>query len=197
MRISVELSDEQVQHIERALRRCRFDKLEDSVNTLAQLAIASWVDWLSGEKRYTSLTQQYTDWIEAIYLHLLPEDEPPSIDRLYNSFNIPFGQAQYITRVLSNKTLTHWRQRAVERLKSAMEKKLDDVNEWVKRGDATLKAEIIIDKLSYLELKSICDRLFQQNPDEIIPPEYSLAGSLYSVRIPATCFRKIYEAIEF
>jgi len=197
MQIDLELSDEQVQRIERAFRRCRFDDPQDVVTTLAQLAVASWVDWLSGEERYTSLTQQYTDWVEAIYVHLLSENAPPSIDRLYNRFNIPFGQAQYITRVLSNKTLTHWRQKAVERLKSALLQKLDDVDEWLENGDATLRAEIILDKLSYLELRSVCDRLFQQNPDEVVPPDYQPKGGLYSVRIPAISLRKIYEAIEF
>ena len=67
MQITVELSDEQVQHIGRAFRRDRFDDIQETAEQLAQLAIAAWIDWLSGEKRYTSLTQQYTDWIEGIY----------------------------------------------------------------------------------------------------------------------------------
>lgn len=196
MQISLELSDEQVQHIEKAFRRCRFDNLEDTVTELAQLAVASWVDWLSGEKRYTSLTQQYIDWVEAIYIHMLPEDEPPSTDRLYNSFNIPFGKAQYIMQVLSSKTLTHWRQKAIERLKTSMSERLNDVDQWIENGETSLKAEILIDKLSYLEFKAIYERLFQQNPDEIVPYDYTSTGGLYTVRIPAICFRTIYEVIE-
>ena len=196
MRITVEVSDDQLHHIERAFRRSRFDSPEETVTVLAELAIASWVDWLSGQERYTSLTEQYTEWIESIYIRMLPEDERPTADRLYNSFNVPFGRAQYIARVLSNKTLTHWRRKAIERLRSAMGKKLDEVGEWVERGEGGLNAEIIVDKLSYLELKSVCDRLFQQYPDEIVPPEYQSRMGLYSVRIPAVSFRRIYEALE-
>ena len=77
-----------------------------------------------------------------------------------------------------------------------MEEKLTEVDEWIEHGEATLRAEIIIDKLSSLELKNLCDRLFRANPDEVVPPEYRSAGNLYSVRIAARCFRKIYEAIE-
>jgi len=196
MRITLEVSDDQLRHIERAFRRRRFDSLEETVTVLAELAVGSWVDWLSGQGRYTSLTEQYTEWIESIYVRILPKDECPTADRLYNSFNVPFGRAQYIARVLSDKTLTRWRQRAIERLRSAMATRLDEVEGWVKKGDGELNAEIRVDKLSYRELKGVCDRLFEQYPDEFVPPEYKLKMGLYCVQIPAVSFRRIYEALE-
>ena len=196
MRITLEVSDDQLRHIERAFRGSRFDSLEETATVLAELAVGSWVDWLSGQERHTSLTEQYTEWIESIYVRMLPEDERPTADRLYNCFNVPFGRAQYIARVLSDKTLTRWRQRAIERLRSAMETRLDEVEGWVKKGDGDLNAEIRVDKLSYRELKGVCDRLFEQYPDEFVPPEYQLRMGLYSVRIPAVSFRRIYEALE-
>ena len=61
MQIDLEISEEQIGPLERALKRCRFDNPQQTAKTLAQLAISSWIDWLSGEKRYTSLTQQYID----------------------------------------------------------------------------------------------------------------------------------------
>ena len=196
MDIVVELTENQVKLLSSIMRNCRFESIADAAPVFAQLAVESWIDWLSGETRYTSLTQQYADWIETIYVNLLPEDEPPSVDRLYNDFNIPFGQAQYITRVLNNKTLTHWRQKAIQQLKSAMENKLPEVDEWLANGESLLKAEITLDKLSYLELKSICDRLFRLNMGDFIPPNYQSKGGLYLVQIPAVTFRMIYEAIE-
>ena len=113
MQITIELPDDQVDVVERALRRGRYADGQQACAELARLAVSSWIDWLSGEQRYTSLTQQHTDWVESIYNHLLREDEAPSADRLYNDFNIPYGKAQYIARVLSNKTLTRWRRRAL------------------------------------------------------------------------------------
>lgn len=193
--ISIELSDQQMESIERCFRRARFDQPEKIASELAQLAVESWIDWLSGAKRFTSLSEQYADWIEAIYACLLPEAEAPAVDRVYNSFNLPYGQAQYIARVLSNKTLTHWRRQALTALKAAMEAKLPEVDGWIESGDTEANAEIIIDRLGYLELRSVVERLFKQNPDEITPPLVRSSANVYSVRIPAICFRRVYDEI--
>lgn len=196
MKISVELSDTQAKILERAFRRGRFQKVESTAEQLVQLAANSWIDWLSGEKRYTSLTDQYADWVEQICVSLLPEEEAPSFDRLYNSFNIPPGQAQYIERVLSNKSFTRWRERAIKELKTAMKEKLDEVDQAMKANRLDTNFEIRISKLAYLVMKSTCERLFQAKPDEIIPPIYKSSGNLFSARIAAVCFHKIYDAIE-
>ena len=191
MEIHFELLDEQVEHVKRALHRSRFDDPESAANALAQLAMAAWLDWLSGEQRYTSLTQQYADWVEAIYLNLLLEEEAPSIDRLYNNFNIPYGQAQYITRMLNNKTMTFWRQRAIERLRAMMEEKLPQVEDNLAANDSWVPAELVVDKLAYLELRTVCDRLFELAPGELLPPDYKTKGGLYLVSIPAGSFKAI------
>ena len=189
--IRFELLDEQVAQVKRALHRSRFDDLESAATALAQLATAAWLDWLSGEQRYNSLTQQYADWVETLYLNLLPEEEAPSVDRLYNNFNIPYGQAQYITRMLNNKTMTFWRQRAIERLRTMMEEKLPEVEEWLENNEPLLRAELIVDKLAYLELRTVCDRLFELAPGELFPPDYKTKGGLYQVSIPAGSFKAI------
>lgn len=196
MKVETELSQKQVQELANILKSCRYDSLSDAVSVLVELAVNSWIDWLSGDARYTSLTEQYTEWIEQIYTYILSEDEPPSVDRLYNSLNIPFGQAQYITRVLSNKTLTHWRSKAIEQLKSVMDNKINEVDEWIENDEPYLRAEIVIDKLSYLELKSICDRLFRLHASEMMPPNYNSRGGLYQVQIPAVTFRLIYDELQ-
>jgi len=195
MRITIELSDDQVQRMETAFRRRRLDSVDDTLNALAKMAADSWVDWLSGSKRYSSLTEQYADWAEDIYVSLLPEDEAPSADRLYNSFSIPYGQAQYIARLLNNKTLTQWRQRAMDQLKSRMEDKLAEADDILRSGDATVDVEVIMSKLAYLELRAIYERLFEEDPDTYGLYSARSRGNLYSVAIPATCFRKVYEAL--
>jgi hypothetical protein len=194
-KINIELSDEQMWSIKRCFRQARFNDPERIASELAQLAVSSWIDWLAGAKRYTSLTEQHADWLEAIYVHLLPDDEAPAVDRVYNSFNVPYGQAQYISRVLSEKALTRWRRRAADALKLAMEAKLADVNVWIERGDTEANAEIIIDRLAYLELRIIVERLFKRNPDDISPPQVRSAANVYSIRIPAICFRRIYDEL--
>ncbi len=194
MQIEFELPEEQKNYLEQVFSGGRFSDVQDIFVRLAELAIASWMGWLFGEKRYTSLTEQYVDWIGEIYSKLLP-DEAPSAGRLYNSFNVPYGQAQYIARVLSNRTLTHWRQQATDRLKSAMVQKESIVRRMLDqhRGDNTV--EIIIDGLSFLELKNIYERLFCLEPTEIVLPRYSKVGNLYAVQVSAKCFDKIYDII--
>ncbi len=195
MRVHVELSEEQVQQVEEALRENRFGDPQQMCTVLARLAVTAWVDWLSGGRRHTSLTQQYADWIQVVYEQLLPEDEVPSAERLYSCFNIPYGQAQYIARVLSNKSQAHWRQQALTRLKAAMGAKLPEVDEWMASGETTLNAEITLDKLAYLELKSVCERLFRVDPQGFVLPECRSSGNLCAVRIAARCFRSICEAL--
>jgi hypothetical protein len=76
-----------------------------------------------------------------------------------------------------------------------MEAKLADVNVWIERGDTEANAEIIIDRLAYLELRIIVERLFKRNPDDISPPQVRSAANVYSIRIPAICFRRIYDEL--
>jgi hypothetical protein len=196
VKVEIELTNTQVRTIRRAFRRSRFDKTEELAAELAQMAVAAWIDWLAGEKRHNSLTEQHTEWFEEIYAHLLPKSEVPSADRLYNSFNVPFGRAQYIARVLSNKRLTHWRELAVERLREAMESKLAEADKWVAAGDEHAKAGIVVDKLAFLELRAIHNDLFLEDPQGVAPMRVEIQGNVHSVLIPAGCYRKIYEAIE-
>jgi hypothetical protein len=196
LNLQIQLSDAQLRTIRRAFRRSRFKDQEEVAGALAQLAVDAWIDWLAGDQRYNSLTEQHTDWFEQIYTQLLPESEVPSADRLYNSFNVPFGRAQYIARVLSNKRLTHWRELAVQRLREAMAAKLADVDKWVAAGETGAKAEIVIDKLAFLELQAIHNDLFLDDPQGVAPMRCDIQGNVHAVLVPAGCFRRIYEAIE-
>jgi len=165
------------------------------VDEFATLATTAWIDWLSGHVRYTSLTEQYTDWIEDIYARILPEFEAPSTERLYNSFNIPYGQAQYIQRILNNKTLTKWRARANDELRTVMQCRLYEAQGWVRVGRGDDSIEIIVSRLAYLELKSAWERLFQQDPDHVPFPRIQTAGNLCSIRIPALFFARLYDNV--
>jgi len=196
MQITIELSDDQVRQMESAFRRRRLESMDETLGALAQMAADAWVEWLSGNKRYSSLTEQYADWAEDISVSLLPEDEAPSADRLYNSFSIPYGQAQYIARLLNNKTLTQWRQRAMEQLKDRMGEKLGEADDILRGGDATVDIEVIMGKLAYLELRAIYERLFEEDPDTFGLYSARSRGNLYSVAIPVTCYRQVYEAVE-
>jgi hypothetical protein len=101
-----------------------FDRVADrdaACQLFAELSVRHFHEWITGARRYRSLTEQHAAWIEDLYATMLPPTEGPSVDRLYNSFNMPYGQAAYIARTLADKLLAKWRKQALLDLR-------DDIN---------------------------------------------------------------------
>lgn len=163
----MDLSNNQIAILERAFGLERFETCEGLAQALLPLAVGAWLSWLSGEKRYNSLTEQYTDWIDKIYEHLLPQTEAPSVERLFNSFNVPYGQAQYITRVLTNRALASWRGQARKNLKDRLLERKCDVDDWIKEDRLTERVEVVLSKEAATELEIIVDNLLRESPGEV------------------------------
>ena len=77
MNVTVNITDDQVSILQRAFTRSRYDDPKTIAEALFPLAINFWLEWIAGTKRYTSLTEQYTDWIDQIYTALLMKMKPP------------------------------------------------------------------------------------------------------------------------
>ena len=191
--IEIELSQEDLTVLKTAFG----DNItDDVVSTFVGLATKAWLGWISGSERYNSLTEQYTHWVEQIYTSLLPRDEPPSPERLYSSFNIPYGQAQYIARVLGNKALTSWRMQAKVALLERLREKKPEVDEWlnseksIKPSDARTD-HITLHRLGYQELKMELARLYRQDHEHVIPPRVHTEGNLVLVQISPLTFQAI------
>ena len=60
-----------------------------------------------------------------------------------------------------------------------MAARLADVDNWLEKGgvDEQTTVEIMIDKLADLELKAAYERLFQRNPEGVIPPTVRPSGT--------------------
>ena len=157
MKITTDLSDDQIAVLVRALDWPPSKTPEELAQAWQQLAVEAWLSWLSGEKRYNSLTEQYTDWIEKIYEHLLPETEAPSVERLWDKFHVPYGQAQYIARVLNNRQMARWREHEREGLKTAMSKRKDEAYRWIEQGDEMEHVEMKLLKPAMKELYIIIE----------------------------------------
>ncbi len=195
MKITIELNDDQAAALERALASPRFKTREDLAQAWLPLAAEAWLGWLSGEKRYNSLTEQYSDWIEQIYARLLPETEAPSAERLFNSFNVPYGQAQYIARVLNNRALARWREHALEQLKAALLERKDEVYAWIADQRETAVVELVLFKPAATELEILVESLFRDSPGEVDIPRTSGTRNLSAVRITARTFEKVCELL--
>jgi hypothetical protein len=194
MNVVVELSNDQIATLEHAFTLSDLKK-EALAQALLPLAVNAWLDWLSGQKRYNSLTEQYTNWIYEMYEGLLP-NETPSANQLYNCFNVPYGQAQYIARVLNNRDIPRLRAQALEELKAKL---LEQKNEIYSRPppQAKSKADIMLSKNATMQLDNIMGYLARKSPDEVDPlTKFDGLGNLVGVKITARTFKKVCERLD-
>lgn len=195
MNIPVELSDDQIAILEHAFASSRFETREELAQAWLQLAAGAWSSWLSGEKRYNSLTEQYTDWIERIYDHLLPLAEMPSVERLLNFFNMPYGQAQYITRVLNNRDTPRLRTKALEELKKALRDQKDDIKNLGPER-ARLKSYIEMDKSAAIQFEIITKNLWRESRKDVdLPSRSGTWSDLVTIGITPRTFKKVCERL--
>jgi hypothetical protein len=197
VKITTDLSDDQIAVLVRALDWPPSKTPEELAQAWQQLAVEAWLSWLSGEKRYNSLTEQYTDWIEKIYEHLLPETEAPSVERLWDKFHVPYGQAQYIARVLNNRQMARWREHEREGLKTAMSKRKDEAYRWIEQGDEMEHVEMKLLKPAMKELYIIIEDLFRESPEDVkeMPIRSGSLGNLVAIKITAHLFKKVWERL--
>jgi hypothetical protein len=192
-KITIELLDEDLQAISTA-----FADLKDpqaAPVALAELAVHHFASWISGARRHRSLSEQYADWIQSLYERLLP-DEAPSVYRLYNAFNMPYGQAQYIARVLREKSLKKWRLLAVKELKAALGVHRKAAADFEKKGEADQMLAVRISKLANTELARLCDELTRSDPGFLPPRDVRGYGDTRVVEIPARTIIALLPTLE-
>jgi hypothetical protein len=144
-------------------------KPEDVAKHFSEVALRHFAAWITGNRRYRSLTEQYIDWVEDLYTTLMPSTDPPNADRLYNRFNISYGNAQYISRVLSNKRLVHWRKKAFEELADAIESLVPEALRRVKARDEHAPMVLRTTRLPALELAHSCDEICARDREFELP----------------------------
>jgi hypothetical protein len=72
------------------------------------LGFEQWLDTIIGRTRFRSMTELYIDWIHRIFSSILPQYDPDE-KSLVSRFNMPYGQASYVARVISERVQTHVR----------------------------------------------------------------------------------------
>lgn len=143
------------------------------------------LDWITGTKRHRSLTEQYIDWVESIYVNIMPDGAKPTSDVLYNNFNLSPGQAAYIARVLSEKKLSKWRALAKEELKTEITSKSVKAQKLVEKGDKEVKITISISKLAGIELKRLSNIIWENDKTFEIPKNHTGFGDIQNYDISA------------
>lgn len=167
IRITIELDDEDADRIAAAFDRQ--DDREAACTTFVGIATRHMQGWISGDRRYRSLTEQYAEWIEDFYRELLSADEVPDAARLYNSFNVPYGQASYIARILKNKALTQWRRKARQELRDKLAAVRDQAKRNTEKKDGDRMISLSMTSTAGLEMEQVFTAAYKHD-GTLTPP---------------------------
>jgi len=167
-----------------------------TLTDFASLGFEQLYDWLSGRKRYRTLTEQCTEWLENIYTRLLPEDEVPSYSRLYNKFNIPYGQAGYIIRVLNERELPHIRARAREQLREALRKALPTAQDAIRNNVPHQPVKVTLSLSADRELRHLVNVLYRKDEATLLPESSTTYGDQKSVMLPAKTIGELVDELQ-
>lgn len=157
-RITIEVDDAELAELSRA-----FDggDPQQLAVKFAGLAMAEHLNWITGRARHRSLTEEHLARIKRIYEVMLSEAEAPSFNRLYNSFNLPHGQAMYLARALSDMTLRHWRRQAIVGLLADLKRVEAQARQRQEAQEGDKGINIHTSKMGALELSRMCDAEFK------------------------------------
>lgn len=196
LQVTIQIPDQAVADIGFMMDASDEEAAAGACERFAALAFRLFYDWITGAKRYRSLTEQYIEWVANIYTELLPPEESPNVFRLYNKFNIPHGQATYICRVLNERALAHWRERAVAELRIALEEKREKAQGFVDKAEPERMMVVKVSNLASLELRNITNTLFSVD-HSILPPTVSSSyGEIRSVSVPAQTLLRVLTHFE-
>jgi len=156
--LSVDASDEVKKRID--------EKLREVASELA-------LEWISGERRFESQSQQIESWLARLYEELFV-DEQPTPARIYARFGLPLSRSQYFSRLLFTRRAGHWRDRARQDLKEQLRSFKDKAERAIheKRGK-TQSYEMSLSRGAFEELVPLYDRLADvaSGEDRPAPPK--------------------------
>jgi hypothetical protein len=78
---------------------------------LESIAAELFLEWMTGERRFDSQSQQTQYWLSKLYEKVFT-DEQPDAGRIYERFGIPLPRATYLARQLRVSRAAHWRKAA-------------------------------------------------------------------------------------
>ena len=109
---------------------------------------------------------------------------------------MPYGQAQYIARVLREKSLRRWRELAVEELKAALAQHKKAAADFEKKGEADQMLAVRLSKLANTELVRLCDELSRNDRGFLPPYDRRGYGDIRVVEIPARTVGALLQRLE-
>lgn len=119
-------------------------------------------DWLLGDRRFESVSQQAEHWLSRLYEEIYV-DEQPEATRLYERFRLPLPRARYIARLLMAQRAAQWRTAARNELKSTLDAFRDSAKEAIAaREGPTQRYEASLSRGAYDELMVTYDEVCRE-----------------------------------
>ena len=155
---------------------------------LETLAGTLLLEWLVGDKRFESQTQQTEYWLSRFYDEI-HDDEQPDATRIYERFGLNLPRAGYIARLLRARGVAQWRQTARKELKVQLERYLVKAEAAKKDGQAHIQEfDLSLSPGAADEMRVMYDRISAFVPERERPkppkPKPSFGASRW-LSVPA------------
>lgn len=126
---------------------------------IAPFAAELLLEWVSGERRFESQSQQTEYWLARFYDEIFT-DEQPDATRIYARFGLTLPRASYVARLLRARRTATWRQAARTELKKRLKEKEASALQEQADGQAhIIEYDIGLSPGAADELRVLYDRL--------------------------------------
>ncbi|MCP3392041.1 hypothetical protein NLM27_24935 [Bradyrhizobium sp. CCGB12] len=167
-------------------------------SNLEPLAAALLLEWIVGDKRFESQSQQTEYWLSRFYEGIFV-DEQPDATRIYERFGINLARAGYLARLLRARRASQWRQAARAELKTQLERYKARAEEARKEGQGHVtEFDVSLSPGAADEMRVVYDRLaaFMAERERPKPPKAKPGfGNSRWFGVPAETLLSILEAI--
>jgi len=188
---------------QRAFDALAVDASPEAVKTLQErlqpLAAELVLEWLTGDKRFESQSQQTEYWLSRFYDEVFV-DEQPDATRIYTRFGLSLPRAGYVARLLRARGTATWRQAArAELAKRLKEREASARQEEAEGQGQSSDYEIGLSPGASDELRVLYDRLVAttNEVDQPKPPKSKPSfGGLRWLLVPADTLLQILKLLD-
>jgi hypothetical protein len=187
---------------QRAAAALSTDASEVSQQRLAKnlnlLAAQLMLEWLTGDKRFESQSQQTEYWLARFYDEIF-SDEQPDAARIYSRFGLTLSRSAYLARLLRARATATWRSAARQELRNRLADKRESAQREKDEGQSSIiEYDIGLSPGAADELRVLYDRLTASMGDseQPRPPKAKPSfGGLRWLSVPADTLLQILQQL--
>lgn len=189
--------------VERARRALALDGSEvvqaNVKEKLESLAIELLLEWLVGDRRFESQSQQSEYWLSRLYEEIFV-DEQPDATRIYERFGLSLPRANYLAKLLRARRATQWRLAGRLELKTQLERHKERAENAKNEGQGHItEFDISLSPGGADELRVVYDRVaaFEPERERPKPPKQKPSfGNSRWLGIPAETLLIILDSLQ-